>query len=832
MANEPHRRKRKDENCQYREPRILTAVSRRPGRDRALPTVAVLFVGSGCAALIYEVVWFQLLQVVIGSSAISLGVLLGTFMGGMCLGSLLLPRLVDRSRHPLLVYAGLEVAIGVMGVLLLIGVPFLSDLYPKLGGHIAVRIVVACACLLLPTMAMGATLPAVARWVDTSRAGVAWLGWFYACNIGGGVAGTLIAGFYLLRVFDTAVATYVAAAINILVAAAAWALASRTRGEAALDVPSTGTLSRAEDSTPVYVAIALSGMTALSAQVIWTRLLSLNFGATVYTFSLILAAVLIGIGGGSGLGALVDRRRMVRPRVALGWCQLLLCPAIAWGAYLVTHVLPFWPVAEAVTTDPWLTFRVDLLRSLLVVVPAGVLWGASFPLALASVAAPGRDAGRLVGGLYAANTLGAIAGSLATSLFLTGVLGSQHVQQLLVGVSAVSGLSVLMSWLPAPQGGVRPVHWLAAAAAVVVSVPTVLPVPGALIAYGRRATEWAQTSRYADAGSIIYTGEGLHDFIAVSRGARGELLYHAAGKVQASTVAEDMRLQLLLAHFSHLIPDRAAKVLVIGCGAGITAGALSIGPGVEEITIAEIEPLVPQVAAAYFGDHNHHVIRDPRVSVRIDDGRHVLATTNESYDVITTDLIDPWVKGVAALFTREFFELAKRRLRPGGVVTQFVQLYQSSPEAVQSEIATFIDVFPNTVIWGNPHAGQGYDLVLLGQVDPLRIDVDRLQARLDSPAYARVTESLRTIGIRSAVNLLSTYAGNGTDLKPWLAGAAINRDRDLRLQYLAGLGLNLDENGPIYLDMLRYARYPASLFTGSAESVQALKTAIESGLPQ
>ena len=188
------------------------------------------------------------------------------------------------------------------------------------------------------------------------------------------------------------------------------------------------------------------------------------------------------------------------------------------------------------------------------------------------------------------------------------------------------------------------------------------------------------------------------------------------------------------------------------------------------------------------------------------------------------------MKGVAALFTREFFELAKRHLRPGGVVTQFVQLYQSSPEAVKSEIGTFVDAFPNTVIWGNPHEGQGYDLVLLGQLEPVRIDVDDLQARLDSPATRRVIESLRTVGIDSAVGLLSTYAGTGADLKPWLANAAINRDRDLRLQYLAGLGLNLDENGPIYLEMLRYATFPPALFTGSADTLRALKQAIERSL--
>jgi len=267
-------------------------------------------------------------------------------------------------------------------------------------------------------------------------------------------------------------------------------------------------------------------------------------------------------------------------------------------------------------------------------------------------------------------------------------------------------------------------------------------------------------------------------------------------------------------------------VLVIGCGAGVTAGAIAIGPGVEHLTIAEIESSVPALAEAYFGDYNYHVIGNPKVTIRIDDGRHVLMTTDQQFDVITTDMIDPWVKGVATLFTREFFEAAKRHLRPGGVVTQFVQLYQSNREAVKSEIATFVEAFPNTIVWGNPTNGQGYDLVLMGSAEPLQIDVDELQARLDRPDHAQVVESLRAIGISSAVQLLSSYAASGADLAPWLRDASINRDRNLRLQYLAGLGLNIDDNGPIYREMLAYATFPTQLFTGSRSSIEALKGAL------
>ena len=199
---------------------------------RFLPALLVLFVGSGCAALIYEIVWFQLLQLVIGSSSISLGILLGTFMGGMCLGSLLLPRVIPPRRHPLRVYALLELGIGALGLLILVSMPLVGGVYTAWAGEgtagIVFRAVIAGICLLPPTMLMGATLPAISRWVKATPDGVAWLGFFYGGNIGGGVVGSLVAGFYLLRVYDVTIATFVAVALNLTVCALAMAIARAT----------------------------------------------------------------------------------------------------------------------------------------------------------------------------------------------------------------------------------------------------------------------------------------------------------------------------------------------------------------------------------------------------------------------------------------------------------------------------------------------------------------------------------------------------------------------------------------------------------------------------
>ncbi len=382
-------------------------------KQRFLPVLVVLFVGSGCAALIYEVVWFQLLELVIGSSAVSLGVLLGTFMGGMCLGSLLLPRFVSQSPHPLRVYACMELGIGAIGLLFFVGLPLIGGGYTSWAGtgvfSIVVRSLIAAVCLLPPTLLMGATLPAISRWVETTPNGISWLGFFYGGNIAGAVVGSLLAGFYLLRVHDSMIATFVAVGINITVALLSLVIAKQTP-YAVEPVTQAETVAAPKGVKMVYVSIALSGLTALAAEVIWTRILSLLFGATVYAFSLILAVFLIGLGIGSSVGSALARNTK-QPRLALGFCQFLLCAGMFWSAYALTQSLPYWPVDVTLTNDPWIKLQIDMARALWAVLPPAILWGASFPLALASVATQGQDPGKVVGSVDAGNTFGVIVGS-------------------------------------------------------------------------------------------------------------------------------------------------------------------------------------------------------------------------------------------------------------------------------------------------------------------------------------------------------------------------------------------------------------------------------------
>ena len=806
-----------------------------------LPALLLLFIGSGCAALIYEVVWFQLLQLSIGSSAVSLGVLLGIYMGGMCLGSLLLPRYVPPRKHPLRVYAYLELGIGAFGMVVLYAVPFLGGLYTEWAGSgptsLILRALVASICLLPPTLLMGGTLPVVARGVDSTPNGVSWLGYFYGGNLLGAVTGSLLAGFYLLRVYDMPTATLAAVALNVIVAVIALLVAGRIehRPSAVAVQP----VSVVPANRLVYVAIALSGLTALGAEVVWTRLLSLLFGATTYTFSLILAVFLMGLGIGSSMGAAIARQ-FPNSRVPLAFCQLLLCGAIAWAAHTTGTSMPFWPINPSIGKTPEapvFQFELDLLRAFWVVLPGAILWGASFPLAIGAAAREGEDTGRLVGGIYAANTVGAILGALLTSLILVAAIGSQKSQQVLIAISAISGLLMLVTGsdpgdkatqgVTSPRRGlsVTPVLGMIAAGAIAgLLMRTVPPLPGILIAYGRYAATWIGINE------IIYSGEGVTASVAVSRTPSGVLNYHNAGKVQASSEPQDMRLQRMLGHLTTLVPENPQRVLVIGCGAGVTAGAVSVDPLVKSETIAEIEPLVPQVVSKYFSEYNFNVVANPKVTVHLDDARHYLLTTKEKFDAITSDPLDPWVRGAATLYTREFFEVAKAHLNPGGVVTLFVQLYESNDAAVKSEIATFLEAFPGGMVFANTSNGLGYDLVLLGQVEPKPIDVDRVEARLRNPTNAAIANSLSQIGIHSAVELFGTYAGHKTDMAGWLSDAAINRDRNLRLQYLAGLGLNLYQSDGIYRNMIKESQYPDALFTGSSQTLAALRSTVNQAL--
>ncbi len=777
-----------------------------------------LFAASGCAALIYQVVWFERLSLAIGSSALSLGVLLATFMGGLCLGSLVASRRSAAGHTPLARYALIEVSIAVLGVVTFAAIALLGGAYARLAGGdgaaLWLRLVIAALALLPATAWMGATLPVIAAWLRAEAHAAAWVGWCYAANTLGAVVGSIAAGFYLLREHDAYVATAVAVALNLACAGGAILLTRRST-TAAPAAASASTPPRAvRGMRSIYVATALSGATALAAEVLWTRQLSLLLGATVYTFALIVAVFLLGLGLGSAAGAALARR--ASPTALLAAAQALLGVAIAAAGYALAESLPWWPIDVTLPTTAAAALQLGLARACIVALPAAVLWGASFPLALAALVNAGAEPQVAVGRLYAVNTLGAIAGALGTTFVLVVSIGSAATLLLMIALSAAAALALL------PAATSRRFQRVTAAAAILAMLAlaalTVRALPPELIAYGRFLP-----TRGFDA-NVVYVGEGLTASVAVSEEPDGTLTYHNAGKTQASTYPQDMRLQRMLGHLTTLLPARPRSVLVIGLGAGITAGAVAVDPAVERVVIAELEPLVPEVAAEFFAEPNFGVVHDPKTELRIDDGRHFLATTAERFDAITSDPLDPWVKGAAALYTREFWELCKARLNDGGVVTVFVQLYESTEDAVRSELATFLDVFPNGVLFANTVEGLGYDAVLVGRNGDAPIDLEQLAGRLDARDYERVAASLREVGFESGLDLMSTFAADAESLAPWLDGATLNTDRTLRLQYLAGQGLNVFAAPDIFAAMVGAApASPNRHFAGTPAQLEELR---------
>jgi spermidine synthase len=781
-----------------------------------LPVLLVLFAASGCAALIYEVVWYQLLQLAIGSTSVSLGILLATFMGGLCIGSMWLPR-VRPTGHPLRLYAKLEIGLAACAVLVQFAIPALSRVYMSGAEHglpsMLLRGLLAAVCMLPPTILMGASLPAIVRWIRGSAEGVTWWGYLYGGNTAGAVLGCLVAGFYLLRVYNMTTATLVAAGINIAVGLISFAIAGRMPEHSSEETPLTDEPGPARPNLwPVYLSIALSGATALGAEVVWTRLLSMLLLGTVYVFSIILAVFLFGLAIGSAAGSWLIKK--VRPQSALGWSQILLTAGIAWTAYTIVHKLPFWTDDILATNDAWHMYWLDMKRVLWGILPATLFWGASFPFACAAVARPGDDSGRTAGGIYAANTLGGIVGALVVSLMLIPWIGSQNSERVLLIASAASGLIALIPMLRFSLPGI-------AAMIVAIALPAILvgkidPIPGELIAYGRYMAGNAGRS------SILYTKEGRNSSVAISEWDNGTIYVNVNGHVEATTEIYDMRLQRMVGHLPALLHMNAKSVLGIGFGAGVSAGTFTRYPGIEHITICEIEPVIPPASTKFFGKEDYQVALNPRTHIVFDDARHYLMTTTDKYDVIASDPLDVFIKGTAALYSKEYFDAVKRHLNPGGMFTLHVPLYETDEPTIKSELATFFAAFPYATVWANLRDGLGYDMVFMGQMEPLHINLDEVQQRVEREDFAPVRESLREIGVSNLYDLFSSYAGGASDLAPWVAGAALNTDGDLRLSYLAGWGVNSNLADNLYRQILTYRRPPTAIFTGSPKLVETL----------
>jgi spermidine synthase len=772
----------------------------------------LLSAGSGCATLIYALVWFQSLQPIIGSSTVSWSTSVAFSFGGMCLGSLTARRSILSRQHPFKVFALLEVGIGITGILGLLAAPYLSRLYAITGSA-----VIVVMCVLPAALFTGATLPVIATRVAAERANAWKVGFLYGGQLGGCAAGCVLSAFYLLKYYDVAVATAVAAGINAAVALISFALYRSARHEK----PLRSSSAQSTSSSPIaYFVIALSGLCAMGAGVVWSRLLYLLLGRSIYSFSVILTALLLGLALGAVVGSAITRSSE-KPTRDLGLSQTLLTAAIAWGAYALTRSLPYWQIDPVLSASTSVNFHLDMSRCLWAMLPAACLCGVTFPMALAALARGETDFGGLTGRVFAANIIGATVGAAGFSLVLVNFLGTQRAQQMLIAVSVLAAIAALF-----------PRRWVAAPVLLGVFAAFSVPaVPADLVAYGRflarNRTIMDPITQKPLVAKILAADEGINSSVVVAELPSRYRSLHVDGRIEGSNQPHDLRLQAMRGHIPALSNPRPRSVLVVGFGTGITAGTFALHPGVEKIVILEIEPRIPNAASRHFGTENHNVLDDPRVTVIYADARAHILKTDEKFDVIASSPPRPWVKGAAVLYSREYFELAKQHLNPDGVISQWVILHEADTDVVKSQIGTFMKVFPQATLWGNDiRSGVGYDLMLVGKNGPSAIDLNDIYQRLNRPDHHRVVGSLQSAGFQSVAELFATYAGRAPDLVSWVSSAEINSDRNLRLQYLAGMGMNIFKNQAIYDELLAYRKFPADLFVGSDVILNVLRDLI------
>ena len=775
----------------------------------------VCFGASGAAALIYQVAWVRLLTLSLGHTVAAASTVLAAFMGGLALGAWAAGRATAGRAPTLAMYAALELLIAATAIalptVLAVFDPFLIWAYADgtAPASFAIgRIAVCFSLLSIPAAAMGATYPVAVAWLcrveigDTTRAlrpTAAAAGALYAANSAGAAAGAMAAGFWLIESLGVRGTTWVAVTLNVAAAGLALWL-DRSAHAPSMTVPAAQRGKRAArptrtTSTPrpvlASIAAALSGCAALVYEVTWTRLLALTFGPTTYAFATMAASFIAGIALGASLGIRIARRGT---DVAFWLGAMLVATAVSTilAAWFTASYLPLLVARDvAAQTEFGSLFLRQALTIVLVLLPASTSLGATFSLALATASTGVDSAAQQTAYVYTANTLGAVGGALMGGFVLVPRFGLQATF-LYVSVALLAAGSVIaaLATRHAPKRRLNrraALPLLAGAALAVVALgirewDRDLITSGAY-KYARRMSVDALDSNLR-AGHLEYYREGSAGTVSVRRLA-GTRSLAIDGKVDASN-GSDMLTQRLLGLLPVLLHTDPRDALVIGLGSGVTADAVLASGEVRQLDIIEISPEVAD-ASAYFNRENHDVLRKPQVRLLIGDGRSHLRLSTRQYDVIISEPSNPWMAGVAALFTREFFEAARARLRARGIFCQWSHTYEITERDLRSIVRTFSSVFPDGTMW---LVGEG-DLLLIGSAAP-GID-QRVAGVVDRSQMGAVPELLSDLGVppRAApFVLLSMLAGGPRELAQFGDSAAVQTDDRMSLEFTAARAMH------------------------------------------
>ncbi|HEX6900483.1 MAG TPA: fused MFS/spermidine synthase [Thermoanaerobaculia bacterium] len=776
----------------------------------AVGRVALLLFVSGFCALVYQTAWLRLFRLIFGASTAASAAVLAIFMAGLGLGGLLLGKRADRHPSPLGLYALLEAGIAVSAGLSPWLVELVEWIYISLGGSAAlgltgstlVRLLLSVLVLGLPTFLMGGTLPAVARAVERSTdAGRRTVGLLYAVNTLGAVLGVMLTSFFALETLGIRKSVWIAALLNLIVVLAARSLAremtARPEAPAAPEAaPEPDGESRIGWLVPLAAGVV--GFAFLLMELVWYRMLAPLLGGSSYTFGLILAVALLGIGAGGLLYGAGEARRRPTMLSFAATCSLealFMALPFALGdrvAVLAALLRPLGTAGFPALVGAWTAITA------LVVLPAAIVAGYQFPLLIALLGEGRRRVGREVGVTYAANTLGAILGSIAGGFGLIPLLTAPGVWRLVTALLLALAALTILAGLRA--GAQRRAALTPLAAGVLGLLFCLSTGPTAFwrhspIGAGRMPTaHWTgpnEIRSQVDQKSLrtVWEADGVESSVALDLSV--EYAFMINGKSDGSTLG-DSPTQVMSGLVAAALHPNPKRVLVIGLGTGSTAGWLARIPSVERVDVVELEPVIEHVSRV-LSKINLDVLSNPKVRLYEGDGREFLLTTRERYDIIFSEPSNPYRAGVASLFSQDFYRAAIGRLQSGGIFLQWLQGYEVDAQMLRTAYATLTSVFPTVESWHVHYA----DTLLIATPEPLVHDFDRVRRRMAQEPYR--TALARTWGVDGAEGLYAGFLAAPSFIRDVAeaAGDSVNTDDRPILEF--GFARNLGRPGLIDL---------------------------------
>jgi len=743
-----------------------------------------LFFFSGISGLIYQVVWTRMLTLVFGHTIYSVSVVLSAFMAGLGLGSYLWGTTIDKAGKPLLIYGKIEILIGSTALFLSFLFSKFSPIYAWLYDWLPdfffqtglLKTALAFSLVLIPTILMGATLPIMAKYFVTEETHTGkQVGYLYSINTFGAAAGCLLSGYFLIEYLGVLQTAWLAASINILIGI--FCILSFKKSEPGTSIewviPKPTPISvQVDKANIIWVTTSfVCGFTALAYEVVWTRILVFSIGSTVYSFSLMLANFLFGITVG-GLLIVPFFKRNFDYRILLALFQFGI------GLYLLFSIYQSsWIFSSFIRGFNWLEpnfseFWIDMRNaSALMSVPT-ILFGMSFPVLTHLVTRGSENIGSSLGIIYAVNTLGGILGSLVAGYLLLPNLGSQQSLVFLAILNFLIGI-LLFATSTYFTGLIRKGAALSVCGLLVLML---LHMPEDLL----KGIFMRNSKGKQNPENLIYFNEGLTTTVAVFNDddhnfgiKRKSLILN--GINMSANHSNSRKYMTLLSYIPLLLNENPKDVLVICFGTGLTSGAAGVYPGIDSVDTIDISPGVFS-AGQLFSNTNYDAVNNTKIHKIIEDGRNHLLTTSKTYDVITAEPPPPTQAGAVNLYTKEYYELTKKALNPGGIVSQWIPLHSQTKTHIYEHFQTFLNSFPYVMSWYPVKQ----ELILIGSNDPINLDFREIEKRLKHPA---TNEVMRKIRFENPFTLLGSMWFLKDELKNMAAKHRLITDNNPSLEF-------------------------------------------------